>query len=53
MKEKDSKFVNRDTELDYKTALKTAGATAAELLKRQKDNAKRLASAFEALGVKL
>ncbi len=46
-------FVDRDTELDYKTALKTAGATAAELLKRQKDNAKRLASAFEALGVKL
>ena len=46
-------FVDRDTELDYKTALKTAGAAASDLLKRQDENAKRLAAAFKALGVKL
>ena len=46
-------FVDRDTELDYKEALKTAGAAASDLLKRQDENAKRLAAAFKALGVKL
>ena len=46
-------FVDRDTELDYKAALKTAGAAAADLLKRQDENSKRLAAAFKALGVKL
>ena len=46
-------FVDRDTELDYKAALKTAGAAASDLLKRQDENAKRLAAAFKALGVKL
>ncbi len=46
-------FVDRDTELDYKTALTTAGAAASDLLKRQDENAKRLAVAFKALGVKL
>ncbi len=45
-------FVDRDTELDYKEALKTAGAAASDLLKRQDENAKRLAAAFKALGVK-
>ena len=46
-------FVDRDTELDYKAALKTASTAAAELMKRQSENAKRLAAAFKALGVKL
>lgn len=45
-------FVDRDTELDYETALKTAGAAATDLLKRQDENAKRLAAAFKALGVR-
>ena len=46
-------FVDRDTELDYKAALKTAGAAASDLLRRQAENSKRLAAAFKALGVKL
>lgn len=46
-------FVDRDTELDYKTALKDAGKTAVELLTRQGENAAKLAAAFKALGVKL
>ena len=46
-------FVDRDTELDYKTALKESGSKAAELLKRQAANSACLASAFKALGVKL
>jgi type I restriction enzyme M protein len=46
-------FVDRDTELDYKAALKTVGAAVSDLLKRQDENAKRLAAAFKALGVKL
>lgn len=46
-------FVDRDTELDYKTALKDAGGKAAELLKRQATNSTKLAAAFKALGVKL
>ena len=46
-------FVDRDTELDYTTALNTAGTAAADLLKRQSENATRLVAAFKALGVKL
>lgn len=46
-------FVDRDTELDYKTALKDAGQTAVYLLTRQAENATKLATAFKALGVKL
>lgn len=46
-------FVDRDTELDYKAALKTAGTATTDLLKRQSQNATRLAAAFKALGVKL
>ena len=46
-------FVDRDTELDYKTALKDAGGKAAELLKRQATNSTKLAAAFKALGVKV
>ena len=46
-------FVDRDAELDYKTALKDAGGKAAELLKRQAENSTCLAAAFKALGAKL
>ena len=46
-------FVDRDTELDYDTALKEVGTKAAELLKRQAENATRLEAAFRTLGVKL
>ena len=44
-------FVDRDTELDYSTALKAAQSSTADLLKRQSENAKKLAAAFKALGV--
>ena len=43
-------FVDRDTELDYKTALKEIGGKTAELIKRQSKNAANLAAAFKALG---
>ncbi len=46
-------FVDRDTEIDYKTARKDAGAKTKELLERQAENARRLTEAFKALGVRL
>ena len=46
-------FVDRDTELDYATALKEIGSTASELVARQKANAANLEAAFKALGVKI
>lgn len=46
-------FVDRDTEIDYKTALAEAGSKAGDLLARQAANAKQLTAAFKALGVKL
>lgn len=43
-------FVDRDTELDYQTALATAGAKVRELVKRQQENQKNLLEAFKVLG---
>lgn len=43
-------FVDRDTELDYATALKTAGATVKELLQRQEENRTALINAFKTIG---
>ncbi len=43
-------FVDRDTALDYKTALNAIGAETKELLKRQKQNQTDLKAAFKALG---
>ena len=42
-------FVDRDTELDYQTALKTIGQSASELLARQKANAAKLEAALKAI----
>lgn len=46
-------FVDRDTELDYETALKTAGSQVTQLLQEQNANAKKLADAFQVLGYPL
>ena len=43
-------FVDRDTELDYQTALATAGAKVRELVERQQENQKNLLEAFKVLG---
>ncbi len=43
-------FVDRDTALDYKTALQTIGAETKELIERHKDNQDKLIKAFETLG---
>ena len=43
-------FVDRDTELDYKTALKEIGGKACELMKRQAENSANLSKAMKALG---
>lgn len=44
-------FVDRDTELDYETALKDVSAKTRDLLARQRENAKRLEAAFKTLGM--
>ena len=43
-------FVDRDTELDYQTALATAGVKVRELIERQQENLKNLLEAFKVLG---
>lgn len=43
-------FVDRDTALDYKTALQNIGAETKELIERHKDNQDKLIKAFETLG---
>lgn len=43
-------FVDRDTELDYETALQTIGGKVKDLVKRQKKNQKSLIEAFKTLG---
>ncbi|MBR5801521.1 MAG: N-6 DNA methylase, partial [Alistipes sp.] len=43
-------FVDRDTELDYDTALNTAGEKVRELLASQSENNKKLVDAFKVLG---
>ena len=43
-------FVDRDTELDYETALSTAGMAVKELLASQTENNKKLVDAFKVLG---
>ncbi|WP_458399859.1 HsdM family class I SAM-dependent methyltransferase, partial [Mailhella sp.] len=43
-------FVDRDTEIDYKTALASAGAKVRELAERQQENQKNLLEAFKVLG---
>lgn len=43
-------FVDRDTELDYDAALKTAGNEVKELLSEQKENSDALVKAFKVLG---
>ena len=43
-------FVDRDTELDYETALSTAGEKVRELLTSQSENNKKLVDAFKVLG---
>jgi type I restriction enzyme M protein len=43
-------FVDRDTELDYDTALKTIGAESAALVERQVENGLKLVKALKKLG---
>jgi len=43
-------FVDRDTEIDYKTALSVAGAKVRELVERQQVNQSNLLEAFKVLG---
>lgn len=43
-------FVDRDTALDYKTALQTIGAETKELIECHKNNQDKLIKAFETLG---
>lgn len=43
-------FVDRDTELDYKAALKTIGAQSTELVERQVENGLTLVKALKKLG---
>jgi type I restriction enzyme M protein len=43
-------FVDRDTELDYATALSQSAGVISDLLKRQKENASKLENAFKLLG---
>ena len=43
-------FVDRDTELDYQTALKTIGAESTALVERQVKNGLKLVAALKALG---
>ena len=44
------KFVDRDTEMDYKEALASAGVKVKELLKAQDENRSKLIEAFKAIG---
>lgn len=43
-------FIDRDTEMDYDAALKSAGESVKELLKAQKGNRDKLVAAFKAIG---
>ena len=43
-------FVDRDTEIDYDAALKSAGDSVKFLLKAQKENQDKLVAAFKAIG---
>lgn len=45
--------MDRDTELDYETALKNAGSEVAQLIQEQNANSTKLADAFKVLGYKL
>lgn len=46
-------FVDRDTEIDYATALQQSAGTISDLLRRQKDNAAKLENAFKLLGYEI
>lgn len=43
-------FVDRDTEIDYKTALATSGKIVSELLQQQEQNRQDLINAFKVIG---
>ena len=46
-------FVDRDTEIDYATALQQSAGAISDLLRRQKDNAAKLENAFKLLGYEI